>query len=81
MIYQLLWLSVYLGQRTSPIVLVISPLVAQMKNQVLVVLMKRKGINAAFIGEEQQDQQVISTNRAGDIALVYSSPEAILTVS
>ena len=49
MIYQaLLWLSVYLGQRTSPIVLVISPLVAQMKNQVLVVLMKRKGINAAF---------------------------------
>ena len=82
MIYQaLLWLPVYLGQRTSPIVLVISPLVAQMKNQVLVVLMKRKGINAAFIGEEQQDQQVISTNRAGDIALVYSSPEAILSAS
>ena len=42
MIYQaLLWLSVYLGQRTSPIVPVISPLVAIMKNQV--VLMKRKG--------------------------------------
>ena len=80
MIYQaLLWLSVYLGQRTSPIVLVISPLVAQMKNQV--VLMKRKGINAAFIGEEQQDQQVISTIRAGDIALVYGSPEAILSAS
>ena len=79
MIYQaLLWLSVYLGQRTSPIVLVISPLVtvAQMKNQV--VLMKRKGINAAFIGEEQQDQQVISTIRAGDIALY---PEAILSAS
>ena len=55
MIYQALpWLSVYLGQRTSPIVLVISPI---MKNQV--VPMKRKGINAAFIGEEQQDQQVI----------------------
>ena len=36
-----------------------------MKNQV--VLMKRKGINAAFIGEEQQDQQVISTIRAGHI--------------
>ena len=53
-----------------------------MKNQV--VLMKRKGINAAFIGEEQQDQQdqqVISTIRAGDIALVYGSPEAILIVS
>ena len=34
MIYQvLLWLSVYLGQRTSPIVLVISPLVAQMKTE------------------------------------------------
>ena len=80
MIYQaLLWLSVYLGQRTSPIVLVISPLVAQMKNQV--VLMKRKGINAAFIGEEQQDQQVISTIRACDIALVYGSPEAILSAS
>ena len=80
MIYQALpWLSVYLGQRTSPIVLVISPLVALMKNQV--VLMKRKGINAAFIGEEQQDQQVISTIRAGDIALVYGSPEAILSAS
>ena len=80
MIYQaLLWLSVYLGQRTSLIVLVISPLVAIMKNQV--VLMKRKGINAAFIGEEQQDQQVISTIRAGDIALVYGSPEAIYIVS
>ena len=77
MIYQaLLWLSVYLGQRTSPIVLVISPLVAIMKNQV--VLMKRKEINAAFIGEEQQ---VISTIRAGDIALVFGSPEAIYIVS
>ena len=75
MIYQALpWLSVYLGQRTSPIVLVISPLVAIMKNQV--VLMKRKGINAAFIGEEQQDQQVISTIRAGHIPL-----EAILSAS
>ena len=80
MIYQALpWLSVYLGQRTSPIVLVISPLVAIMKNQV--VLMKRKGINAAFIGEEQQDQQVISTIRAGHIPLVYGSPEAILSAS
>ena len=39
--------------------------------------MKRKGINAAFIGEEQQDQQVISTIRAGDIPLVYGSLEAI----
>ena len=80
MIYQALpWLSVYLGQRTSPIVLVMSPLVAIMKNQV--VLMKRKGINAAFIGEEQQVQQVISTIRAGDIPLVYGSPEAILSAS
>ena len=80
MIYQALpWLSVYLGQRTSPIVLVISPLVAIMKYQV--VLMKRKGINAAFIGEEQQDQQVISTIRAGHIPLVYGSPEAILSAS
>ena len=39
-----------------------------MKNQV--VLMKRKGINAAFIGEEQQDHQVINTIRAGHIPLV-----------
>ena len=43
--------------------------------------MKRKGINAAFIGEEQQDQQVISTIRAGHIPLVYGSPEAILSAS
>ena len=47
-----------------------------MKNQV--VLMKKKGINAAFIGE---DQQVISTVRAGHIPLVYGSPEAILSAS
>ena len=39
-----------------------------MKHQV--VLIKRKGINPAFIGEEQQDQQVISTICAGDIVLV-----------
>ena len=43
--------------------------------------MKRKGINATFIGEEQQDQQVISTIRAGHIPLVYGSPEAILSAS
>ena len=43
--------------------------------------MKSKGINAAFIGEEQQDQQVISTIRAGHIPLVYGSPEAILSAS
>ena len=61
-IYQALSsLSVYLGHRTLPIVLEISPLVAILKNQV--VLMKRKGINAAFIGKEQQNQQVISTIR------------------
>ena len=48
-----------------------------MKNQV--VLMK---INAAFIGKEQQDQQVISTIcGAGHIPLVYGSPEAILSAS
>ena len=76
-IYQALpWLSVYLGQRTFPILLVISPLVAILKNQV--VLMKKKGINAAFIGEEQQDQQVISTISAGHIP---RNPEAILSAS
>ena len=78
MIYQALpWLSMYLGQRTFPIVLVLSPLVAI--NQV--VLMKKKGINAAFIGDEQQYQQVISTIRAGHIPLVYGNPEAILSAS
>ena len=50
-----------------------------MKNQV--VQMKRKGINAAFVDEEQQDEQVTSTIRAGDIPLVYGSPEAILPAS
>ena len=60
MIYQALpWLSVYLGQRTSQIVFVMSLLVAIMKN--LVVLMKKKGINVAFNCEEQQ---VISTIHA-----------------
>ena len=37
-----------------------------MKNHDQAVLMKRKVINAAIIGEEQQDQQVISTIRAGE---------------
>ena len=73
------WLFVYLGQRTCPIVFVISPLVTIMKNQV--VLMKRKGINPTFIGEEQQDQQVISTIRAGHIPLVYGNPKATLSGS
>ena len=45
------------------------------------VLMKRKGINVAFIGEEQEDQQVISTIRALNILLVYCIPEAILSGS
>ena len=80
MIYRALAsLSVYLGQRTFPIVLVLSPLVAIMKNEV--VLMKKKGINAAFIGEEQQDQQVIITIRASHIPPVYGNPEAILSPS
>ena len=52
-----------------------------MKTMNQVVLMKKKGINAAFIGEEQQDQQVISTIRAGHIPLVYGNPEAILSPS
>ena len=72
MIYQALpcnWLSVYLGQRTSPIVIVIVLLVAIMKHQV--VLIKRKGINATFIGEEPQDQQVISTIRSGHTTSLY----------
>ena len=40
--------------------------------KIQVVLMKRKGINVAFISEEQQ---VISTIRAGHIPLVYGSQE------
>ena len=43
--------------------------------------MKKKVINAAFIGEEQQDQQVISTICAGHIPLVYGKPEVILSAS
>ena len=50
-----------------------------MKNQV--VLMQKKRINAAFIGEEQQDQQVISTIRTDHIPLVYGTAEAILSAS
>ena len=38
-------------------------------------------INAAFIGAELQDQQVISTICTGHIPLVYGSPEAILSAS
>ena len=77
-VYQSLpWLSVFTGKKQSPIVLVISPLVALMKNQVLV--MSRKGIRAAYIGEGQTDLNIISMICAGIIPLVYSSPEAILS--
>ena len=45
-VYQSLpWLSVFTGKKQSPIVLVISPLVALMKSQVFV--MSRKGITCA----------------------------------
>ena len=75
-VYQSLpWLSVFTVKKQSPMVLVISPLVVLMKNQVLVI--NRKRIRAAYIGEDQTNLNIISMICAGDIPLDYSSLEAI----
>ena len=78
-VYQSLpWLSVFTGKKQSPIiVLVISPLVVLMKNQVLVI--SRERIRAAYISENQTNLNIISMICAGDIPLDYSSLEAILS--
>ena len=59
---------------TQKLVLVISPLVSLMKNQVTVLT--RKGMKAMFIGDAEVDFDVVSK---AEVSIVYGSPEAILT--
>lgn len=54
-------------------VLVISPLVAVMKEQV--TFLRSKGISAAYIGEDTVSDQSI---KDGNVAYIYGSPEAIV---
>ena len=63
------------GKIRSAIILVISPLVSLMKDQVQ--CLERKGIKASFIGggQEQANLQKILK---GEMNIVYSSPEAVL---
>ena len=62
--------------RSNTIVLVISPLVSLMQDQVS--FLKSKGIRAAYIGEEQADERVKKDVENGKFQLVYGSPESFL---
>ena len=64
------------GKPRTAIVLVISPLVSLIKDQFN--SLRKKGIKASFIGGGQEEanlQKIIK----GDMNIVYSSPEAMLT--
>ena len=58
----------------TAIVLVISPLVALMKDQEK--YLKSKGIHASFIGEKHGDDDLKILK--GEVNIVYSSPESML---
>lgn len=63
------------GKTRTAIVIVISPLVSLIKDQVK--SLQKKGIKASFIGSGQEEanfQQIIK----GEMNIVYSSPEAML---
>lgn len=64
------------GKNRTAIVLVISPLVSLIKDQV--TYLQKKGIKASFIGGGQVEakfQQILN----GEMNIVYSSPEAMLS--
>ena len=58
------------------IALVVSPLASLMQDQVSYLL--SKGVHAAFIGEEQADEQVKINVESGKFQLLYGSPESFL---
>lgn len=64
------------GSTEESIVLVISPLVSLMRDQVNFLL--SKGIKAAFLGEEQEDEQLKKNVEKGKYQVVYGSPETFL---
>jgi ATP-dependent DNA helicase RecQ len=61
------------------ICLVISPLSSLMQDQVM--YLKSVGIKAAFIGDDQTDEEIKKKVEAGYYQLVYGSPEAFLASS
>lgn len=65
----------YLRKSTSSIVVVVSPLIALMKDQVRA--MTDRGVKAVFVGD--CDEEGIDGVCAGSYQLVYLSPEALLT--
>ena len=64
------------GKSRSAIVLVISPLISLIKDQVK--SLQKKGIKASFIGSGQEEAN-FKEILTGEINIVYSSPEAMLS--
>lgn len=62
--------------RIRSIVLCVSPLQATMMDQV--AKFRERGVEAAFVGEAQSDEDVSRGVRNGDYQLVYISPENLL---
>lgn len=60
------------------IVLVVSPLISLMKDQVSKY--QERGMKCAFVGEEQADAVVKAGVTTGQYQLVYMSPESLLCV-
>ena len=61
--------------RKGSLCIVVSPLIALMKDQVRVY--KERGVSTAYIGSEQQDRTVYEEIRSGKVQLIYMTPEAI----
>ena len=73
----------YLKQADAPsegssVVVVVSPLVSLMKDQVSSY--SKRGIRCAFIGDESGDEAVKQAVIRGSCQVVYASPESLLTV-
>ena len=66
-------------RKKGSICLVVSPLTALMKDQV--ENFQSRGMTAAFCGSEQRQQSVYQSIRAGQVQLVYVTPEAIVDSS
>ena len=65
------------NDKSVSIVVVVSPLVSLMKDQVRSY--RKKGLACTFIGEEAQDAEELAVQN-GEYQVVYSSPESLLTV-
>lgn len=59
------------------IVVVVSPLIALMKDQVMA--MTRRGVSAVYVGEVEEGSETFLRICAGKYQTVFMSPEALLT--